>query len=85
MVNLYPNIYNYMLLTSVGNSDKYIPQNSEYKTPAPSMADIVVVEAPKQIRHSITREFKLSVVEWYYNNNKNILPTSTGLMLTDSK
>ena len=49
------------------------------------MADIVAVEVPKQTRHSITGEFKLSVVEWYYNNNKNILPTSTGLMLTDSK
>ena len=36
------------------------------------MADIVVVEAQKQTRPSFTREFKLSVVEWYYNNNKNI-------------
>ena len=39
------------------------------------MADIVVVEAQKQTRRSFTREFKLSVIECYYNNDNNILQT----------
>lgn len=31
----------------------------------------------KQTRRSLTREFKLSLVEWYYNNSKNILQTAS--------
>ena len=39
------------------------------------MADIVAVKAQKQTRLSFTREFKLSVVEWYCNNDKSISQT----------
>ena len=42
-----------------------------------AMADIVVVEKQKQTRRSFTREFKLSVIEWYYNNDNNILQTAS--------
>ena len=31
----------------------------------------------KQIRRSFTREFKLSVIEWYCNNDNNILQTAS--------
>ena len=40
------------------------------------MADVVVVDAQKQTRQSLTGEFKLSIVEWYCNNDQNILQTA---------
>ena len=40
------------------------------------MADVIAVEAQKQTWCSFTREFKVTVVEWYYSNNKNILQTA---------
>ena len=46
------------------------------------MADLVVAETQKQSRLSFTCEFKLSMVEWYYDNNKNIIQAQTSLKLT---
>ena len=40
------------------------------------MTDVVVVEAQKKTWCSFTCEFKVTIVEWYYNNNKNILQTA---------
>ena len=45
------------------------------------MADLVVAETQKQSRLSFTCEFKLSMVEWYYDNNKNIIRAANKLKI----
>lgn len=45
------------------------------------MADLVVVETQKQSRLSFTCEFKLSMVEWYYDNNNNIIQAANKLKI----
>ena len=45
------------------------------------MADLVVAETQKQSRLSFTCEFKLSMVEWYYDNNKNIIQAANKLKI----
>ena len=36
----------------------------------------VKMDDTKQTRRAFSREFKLSVVQWFYSNNKNVLQTS---------
>ena len=49
------------------------------------MADLVVVEKQKQTGRLFTREFKLSIVEWYYNNDTDILQTANMFKSTENK
>ena len=46
---------------------------------------MITVEAQKQTRRSFTRELNLSVVEWYYSNNKKTLQQQTSLKTTENK